>query len=143
MSHSRAARREPPVRRRALHHPFRAMKARKNRAGRVCARATMLNVTADSLRDGCDRAHDLFKLNRMRGHEAAAESFDAVFGALGFDHAMRERLQDTLVELVPVKGDPMLETSTTMSMAAGVLIGLLIADSALPADEFDLPVTAG
>jgi hypothetical protein len=103
----------------------------------------MLNVTDDSLRAGCDRAHDLFTLNRMRGHEAAADSFDAVFEPLGFDYPMRARLQDTLVDLVPVKGDPMLETSTTMSMAAGVLIGLLIADSTLPADELDLPVTAG
>jgi hypothetical protein len=106
-------------------------------------RQTMLNIPAHSLQEGCERAHDLFKLNSMRGHEAAADSFDAVFEALGFDDAMRARLQDTLVELVPVKGDPMLETSTTMSMAAGVLIGLLIADSALPADELDLPVTAG
>jgi hypothetical protein len=55
---------------------------------------------------------------------------------------MRARLQDTLAGLVPVKGDPMLEASTTMSMAAGVLIGLLIADSALPADELDLPIVA-
>ena len=103
----------------------------------------MLNISDDSLREGCDRAHDLFTLNSMRGHEAAAGSFDAVFEALGFDYAMRARLQDALVDLVPVKGDPMLETSTTMSMAAGVLIGLLIADSTLPADALDLPVTAG
>jgi hypothetical protein len=103
----------------------------------------MLNVSAESLQDGCDRAHDLFRLNSMRGHGAAADSFDAVFEALGFDYSMRARLQDTLVELVPVKGDPMLEASTTMSMAAGVLIGLLVADSALPAEELDLPVTTG
>src|SRR5215212_11723137 len=105
-------------------------------------RQTMLNIPAESLQEGCERAHDLFMLNRMRPHEAAADSFDAVFEALGFDHTMRAQLQDTLVELVPVKGDPMLEASTTMSMAAGVLIGLLIADSALPADELDLPVSA-
>jgi hypothetical protein len=36
----------------------------------------------------------------------------------------------------------MLEANTTISMAAGVLIGVLIADSALPADELDLPVAA-
>lgn len=59
-----------------------------------------------------------------------------------FDPAMRLRLQEQLSGLVPVKGDPMLEASTTMSMAAGVLIGLLIADSTLPADELDLPVVA-
>jgi hypothetical protein len=107
----------------------------------ICAR--MLNIPADSLREGCERAHDLFTLNSRLDHTAAADSFDAVFEALGFDAAMRARLQDTLIELVPVKGDPMLEANTTMSMAAGVLIGLLIADSALPADELDLPVTAG
>jgi hypothetical protein len=103
----------------------------------------MLNISDDSLREGCERAHDLFKLNSVRDREVASDSFDAVFGALGLDYRMRARLQDTLVELVPVKGDPMLETNITMSMAAGVLIGLLVADSALPVDEFDLPVTAG
>src|SRR3954470_9736565 len=102
----------------------------------------MLSISPDTLREGCERAHDLFRLNSMRQPTEAADSFDAVFEALGFDYAMRGRLQDTLTELVPVKGDAMLEANTTMSMAAGVLIGLLIADSALPADELDLPVTA-
>jgi hypothetical protein len=102
----------------------------------------MLSISPDTLREGCDRAHDLFTLNSMRRPEEAADSFDAVFEALGFDQGMRARLQDTLTELVPVKGDPMLEANTTMSMAAGVLIGLLIADSTLPADELDLPLTA-
>jgi hypothetical protein len=101
----------------------------------------VLNISPGSLLDGCDRAHDLFKLNSMRSQDEASDSFDAVFEALGFDYAMRARLQDTLVELVPVKGDAMFEANTTMAMAAGVLIGLLIADSALPADELDLPVT--
>jgi hypothetical protein len=102
----------------------------------------MLNVTPEKLREGSDRAHDLFMLNAARPPAAAADSFDAVFEALGFDQTMRARLQDTLMHLVPVKGDPMLEASTTMSMAAGVLIGLLIADSTLPADELDLPIVA-
>jgi hypothetical protein len=102
----------------------------------------MLTISPDALRDGCERARDLFTLNRMRAPSEAAESFDAVFEALGFDAEMRRRLQDTLADIVPVKGDPMLEASTTMSMAAGVLIGMLIADSALPADELDLPVIA-
>jgi hypothetical protein len=68
-------------------------------------RATMLNISADTLREGCDRAHDLFTLNSLREPADAADGFDAVFEALGFDHRMRARLQDTLVELVPVKGD--------------------------------------
>src|SRR3954468_9663517 len=125
------------------------MRAASLRAKTGVGRATrgypgkMLSISPDTLREGCDRAHDLFTLNSMRRPEEAADSFDAVFEALGFDQGMRARLQDTLAELVPVKGDPMLEANTTMSMAAGVLIGLLIADSALPADELDLPLTAG
>ena len=102
----------------------------------------MLNVTPESLREGCERACDLFALNSQRDQEAAAAGFDAAFAALGVDADMRARLHDTLIELLPVRGDPLAEASTTMSMAAGVLVGLLIADSALPADELDLPVTA-
>jgi hypothetical protein len=103
----------------------------------------VLSISPEALREGCERAHDLFALNRARTAVEAAESFDAVFEVLGFDDAMRARLQETLTGLVPVEGDAMLEATTTMSMAAGVLIGLLIADSALPAEEFDLPVTSG
>jgi hypothetical protein len=103
----------------------------------------MLSISPEALREGCERAHDLFALNTARDPADAAQSFDAVFEALGFDTSMRDRLQETLTGLVPVKGEPMLEASTTMSMAAGVLIGLLIADSALPAEEFDLPVISG
>ena len=102
----------------------------------------MLNISRDALRDGCGRAHDLFMLNRLRGHEDAAASFDAVFDALGVDERMREQLQDALIEMLPVRGDPLVEASTTMSMAAGVLVGLLIADSALPADEIDMSAAA-
>ena len=103
----------------------------------------MLTITPTALREGCERAQDLFRLNATRPPEAAAGSFDAVFEVLGFEPAMRAELQAALLALVPVKGDPMLEASTTMSMTAGVLVGLLIADSTLPADELDLPVAAG
>jgi hypothetical protein len=103
---------------------------------------TVLTITPETLREGCERAHDLFTLNSLRPEHRAAQSFDAVFEALGFDSDMRRHLQEQLSGLVPVKGDPMLEASTTMSMAAGALIGLLIADSALPVDELDLPVAS-
>jgi hypothetical protein len=102
----------------------------------------MLQITDQALREGCERVHDLFKLNQARGHEDAAKSFDAVFDALGVDAAKRAHLHDALVELLPVRGDPLLEASTVVSMLAGVLAGLLIADSALPADEFDLPLAS-
>lgn len=102
----------------------------------------MITIPPEALREGCERAHDLFMLNRLRTHEDAAHSFDAVFQALGIDEAMREQLHDALLEMVPVKGDPLLEVGTAMSMVAGVLVGLLIADSTLPSDELDLPAAA-
>ncbi len=37
---------------------------------------------------------------------------------------------------------PVLEATTLVSMLAGVLVGLLIADSALPAEQLDLPLPA-
>jgi hypothetical protein len=100
----------------------------------------MLQITDEALRDGCERVHDLFQLNQARDYDDAAKSFDAVFDALGVDAGKRARLHDALLELVPVKGDALLEANTVVSMLAGVLAGLLIADSALPADEFDLPL---
>jgi hypothetical protein len=35
-----------------------------------------------------------------------------------------------------------IEATTVVSMVAGVLVGLLIADSSFPADELDLPVVS-
>ncbi len=102
----------------------------------------MIQISDDALRDGCERAHDLFLLNRLRGHDEAAASFDAVYEALGLDTRMREQLQRALLDLVPVRGVPVIEATTVVSMVAGVLVGLLIADSSFPADELDLPVVS-
>ncbi|HTP21366.1 MAG TPA: hypothetical protein VMJ65_17310 [Solirubrobacteraceae bacterium] len=100
----------------------------------------MIQISEDALRDGCDRARDLFLLNRLRGHREASASFDAVYEALGIETEMRETLESVLGELVPIKGVPLVEATAVASMAAGVLVGVLIADSTLPADELDLPV---
>jgi hypothetical protein len=100
----------------------------------------VIRISQPALRYGCERAHDLFMLNRLRGREEAAESFAAVYRALGIDPSMREQLESALHELVPVRGVPALEATSAVSMLAGVLVGLLIADSALPDEEFDLPV---
>lgn len=100
----------------------------------------MIQISPEALREGCDRAHDLFLLNRLRAHNEASASFDAVYEALGLDDEMREGLQIALEELVPVKGVPVIEATVQISMLAGVLVGLLIADSAFPAEELDLPV---
>ena len=56
---------------------------------------------------------------------------------------MRERLQETLLDLVPVRGVPVIESTAVTSMLARVLVGLLIADSSLPDEELDLPVVPG
>lgn len=102
----------------------------------------VIQISEQALREGCERAHDLFKLNRLRGHEEAAASFDAVYRALGIDAQMRERLEDALLELVPLNGIALIEATSAQSLLAGVLVGLMIADSALPAEELDLPVTS-
>jgi hypothetical protein len=102
-----------------------------------------MQISDDDLRQGCERAQDLFRLNRLRNHDEAAESFDAVYRALGLDSDMRERLQATLLDLVPVRGVPVIESTAVTSMLAGVLVGLLIADSSLPGEELDLPVVPG
>jgi hypothetical protein len=98
----------------------------------------MLSVSEEALRDGCDRARDLFLLGRLQGG-AAAETFTAVFEALGVDADMRAELERTAADLVPVEGVPAIEAAAAASILTGVLAGLLIADSALPRDELDLP----
>jgi hypothetical protein len=100
----------------------------------------MIRISDDALRDGCDRARDLFLLNRLRSPEDALAGFDSAFSALGLDDDMRSRLEQTLLDLLPVRGIPMMESMAVAALQAGVLVGLLIADSTLPAEEMDLPV---
>lgn len=101
----------------------------------------MLSISTSALRQGCERAADLFRLTRLQDPGASAETFTAVFGGLGLDTEMREELERALVDLVPVRGVPALEAAAASSMLSGVLVGLLIASSAVPADELDVPVT--
>jgi hypothetical protein len=103
----------------------------------------VIQISDDALRHGCERAQDLFLLNRLRDATEAEAGFDAVYRALGVDPEMRERLQEALLDLVPVRGVPVIETTAVTSMLAGVLVGLLIADSTLPGEELDLPVIPG
>jgi hypothetical protein len=100
----------------------------------------MLTISRSALREGCDRAADLFLLSRLQEPGASAETFSAVFEALGVDAEMREELERALVDLVPVKGLPSLEAAMANSMLGGVLVGWLIAASALPEDQLELPV---
>lgn len=100
----------------------------------------MIQISARALREGCERAQDLFHLNRLRSHDDAVDGFESVYSAFGLDPEMREELQETLLELLPVRGMPLIESTSVLAMQAGVLLGLLIADSELPAEELDLPV---
>jgi hypothetical protein len=100
----------------------------------------MIQISDDSLRDGCDRARDLFMLNRLRHPDEGALGFDAAFTALGLENDMRPQLYEALLDLIPVRGIPLVESTAMAALHAGVLVGLLIADSSLPHDELDLPV---
>jgi hypothetical protein len=99
----------------------------------------MIQISPDALRQGCERAEDLFLLNRLRTRDDAASGYEAVYRGLGLDLDMRRRLERCLLELVPVRGIPEIESLSSVSMLAGVLVGLLIADSAIPGKELDLP----
>jgi hypothetical protein len=100
----------------------------------------MLSISQEALREGCDRARDLFMLGRLQGPSAAAGTFTAVFEALGVDVEMRADLENAVADLIPVEGLPALEAAAAASMMCGVLVGLLIADSTLPSDELNLPI---
>jgi hypothetical protein len=100
----------------------------------------MLEISHEALREGCERARDLFLLNRLQGPVAAARTTDDVFAALGIDAEMREDLADALAGILPVDGVPALEAAASSAMLAGVLVGLLIADATTPSDELDVPV---
>jgi hypothetical protein len=101
----------------------------------------VLNVSPQALREGCDRANDLFTLSRLQGIGAGGETLSAVMGSLGLDETMRADLEHAVVDLLPIKGVPSLEATAAAAMLSGVLVGLLIADSTLPpGDELDLPV---
>jgi hypothetical protein len=100
----------------------------------------VLEISHKALREGCDRARDLFLLNRLQGPVAAGQTTEDVFAALGIDAEMREELVCALADIVPVDGVPALEAAASTGMLAGVLVGLLIADATTPSGELDLPI---
>jgi hypothetical protein len=103
----------------------------------------MLHISEEAMREGADRAADLFRLERLSSHEAAAAVVDGLWNAFGIGPEQRQVLVTRLAELLPVSGAPELEASASWGLAAGVLVGLLMADSATPLDALgDLPVFA-
>jgi hypothetical protein len=99
----------------------------------------MLQIDHETLREGLDRAADLFKLHRLSTPEAAEVLAATVLANFGIDELGRIELIDSLSQMVPLKGEPMVEAVMTRSMAAGVLVGLVIANAAERADLDAIP----
>ena len=103
----------------------------------------MLNIPEQALHEGAQRACDLFRLGRLRPQEDAERSFQALWRAFGVSPEQQEELVGYLMDIVPVTGAPEVEGPIAWGLVAGVLVGLLIADSATPLDALgDLPVIA-
>lgn len=99
----------------------------------------MLRIDDEALGHGLERATDLFRLHRL-SHPAEAEALAAaVFDNFGIDEDARMRLAVGIGRMVPVEGDVVAEVLTTVSLFAGVLVGLLIADAALSEEPGAVP----
>ena len=99
----------------------------------------MLQIDEQSLRVGLDRAADLLKLHRLSSHEDAEHLAASVYANFGIDESLRVELIESLLEMLPVSGDPMAEGLMAASMSAGVLIGLLIAHAAVGTEPDAIP----
>ena len=100
-------------------------------------------ISEQEMRQGAQRARDLFMLQRLRSTSEAEAGFDALWERFGIAPEQRDELISHLVDLLPVSGVPEIEGPATWGLLAGVLVGLLIADSATPVDGFDdLPLAA-
>jgi hypothetical protein len=99
----------------------------------------MLFVDRQTLRIGLERAHDLLRLHRLSGFADAELMASKAFANFGLADSERPLLADALVKMLPVTGNPLMESLMASSMGAGVLVGLLIADAALPTDAGPVP----
>jgi len=99
----------------------------------------MLEIDHRTLREGLDRAADLLKLQRLSNPNEAEQLAASVLENFGIDELGRIELKDRLRQMLPVKGDPVIEILMTSSMSSGVLVGLLIASGALEADLDAIP----
>jgi hypothetical protein len=97
----------------------------------------MLQISDEALQQGMDRARDIIVLNRLRGHDDGQAAFTALWKAFGLGDEQRAEMEERLRDMLPVSGIPGVEIPATIGMVAGVLVGLLIADSASPLDELD------
>jgi hypothetical protein len=99
----------------------------------------MLNIDDQTLREGLDRAADVLLLHRLSSHEDADRLAASVYANFGLDERLRIELIESLLEMLPISGDPMAEGLMASSMSAGVLVGLLIANAAMGTDPDAIP----
>jgi hypothetical protein len=101
--------------------------------------ALMLYIDDQTLREGLERAADLFKLQRLSSYHDAEHLAASVYANFGLDEGRRTELIKSLIEMLPISGDPVAEGLMASSMSAGVLIGLLIASAAMGSDPDAIP----
>ena len=99
----------------------------------------MLQIDHEILREGLERAGDVLKLHRLSTPEDAEALAAAVLENLGIDELGRIELDDSLRQMLPVTGEPLVESLMASSMTAGVLVGLLIAEAGSRPDPDAIP----
>jgi hypothetical protein len=99
----------------------------------------MFQIDDETLRVGLDRAADLLKLHRLSSRQESEELAASVYANFGIDDDRRSELIEALIEMLPISGDPMAEALMASAMSAGVLVGLLIANSSIDTDSDAVP----
>lgn len=78
----------------------------------------MIQISPSALCEGCEPAEDLFRLNRLRSQDEASTGLDATYRALGVTAEMRERLRQALLELAPIREQPMTDSIPAASVVS-------------------------
>lgn len=99
----------------------------------------MLQIDHPTLREGLERAGDMLKLHRLSAPEQAEQLASSVLANFGIDNVGRIELNDSLGQMLPIAGDPVLEAVVRSAMAEGVLVGLIIATAALQPEPGAVP----
>jgi hypothetical protein len=99
----------------------------------------MLQIDQPTLREGLERAGDMLKLHRLSSADRGELLAAAVLANFGIDNLGRIELNDALHQMLPISGDPVLEAVMSASMAEGVLVGLLLATTALRLGPDEVP----
>jgi len=99
----------------------------------------MLQIDHPTLQEGLERAGDVLKLHRLSSPVEAKALATAVLANFGIDNLGRIQLNDSLRQMLPITGDPVLEALMGSAMSDGVLVGLMIATAALRLGPDEVP----